>query len=175
VIDLRSLVLLTAFAALACNRPDDLPHKRDEVLAIARTYQGRFDELKQRADELDRRIRAIPAATLNSAAAQHTLALARTTVDQGRARLAQLPAMLEAWLQSGDSRNVQRLFDGLRHQLDDNAIEASSGIAAVESWTALADHHLEAPQAPAAPVPEPMPEPTTEDREPADGSGAPIR
>ncbi|TMQ17530.1 MAG: hypothetical protein E6J91_09970 [Deltaproteobacteria bacterium] len=189
MIDLRRLAVLAALAA-ACDKPSDLPQKRDEVLAAARGYQARFDDLKQRAEELDRRLRALPAATLDSAATQHTLALARTTVDRSRARLGQLPAMLVSWMKLDDAREVQKLFDGLRHELDNGAVEATSEIAAVESWTSLAEHHLGVPlpapprmpdempglvREPAEPAPESPPESPIDERMPPSGSAAPVR
>jgi hypothetical protein len=182
VIDLRRLVLLAALAA-ACDKPSDLPRKHDEVLATARIYQDRFDDLRRRAEELDQRLRALPAGTANVAATQHTLALARTTIEMSRGRLGQLPTMLESWTQSGDTRKVQELFDGLRLLLDDNALEATSELSGVESWTALAEHQppgQAAAQPPPVPEPDPMPmpgppEPAPEDRAPDEGSAAPVR
>lgn len=169
MIDLRSLALALALVLVApgCDRPRDLPQKHDEVLARGRAYQDRFDDLKERADELDRRLRAMPPATPNIAATQHTLALARTQVDQSRARLARLPAALGSGIKTGNAREVDDLLAGLRRQLDRNATEATSEIDAVESWTALVEHGLTAPQAPPAATPDPMPEPRQPGSEPA--------
>jgi hypothetical protein len=168
------LVLFVMLAGSACSRPDDLRRKHDEVLATAVAYQSRFDELKRRADEIDQRVRALPPATLNSAATQRTLAVVRTTIDQNRAYLRQVPTMTLAWMTSGEVRELQKLLDAMRQRLEDSVIEATSDVAAVESWTALAEQQQGSPHAPAAP-PEPVPEPVVEDRNPTEGSGAPIR
>jgi hypothetical protein len=163
------LGLLTA-AAAACDRPSDLPRKHDEILATVRAYQGRFDELKRRADDVEQRDRALPPATLNSAATQHMLAVARTTIDQSRAYTQQVPAMLDSWMKSGDVRELQKLLDAMRERLDNAVIEATSDLDAVESWTALAEQQPGGPRGTA--TPQPVPQPTIEDRNP---TGAPVR
>jgi hypothetical protein len=170
---LGGLVLFALLVASACDKPNDLPRMQDELLTSARAYRSRFDELKRRAEVLDPRTRALPqdAAT---ASAQHTLGVARTTIEQNLAHLQQLPTMLPRWTASENSRGLlQAWLDEKRPELEAGVIEATAELAAVESAIAVAEQRAGEPQ-PAAPPPqaEPMPE----EREPqTDGSGAPIR
>lgn len=166
--------LVAASLALACDRRNDLPRMQDELLTAAVSYRARFDDLKRRADAIDPRLRALPQDT-GAAAAQHTLGLARTAIDQGLGHLQQLPTLLGAWVKSENPRELLRgWLDGKRRELEAGVTEASSELEAVESWTAGTEQRAGAPQPPAAAPP--SAEPAPDDREPqADGSGAPIR
>jgi hypothetical protein len=170
----RLIAVLAVLAASACGRANDLPRMQDEVLATAVSYQGRFDELKQRADAADARLRALPQDTA-SAAARHQLELARTTIAQDLGQLQQVPTLLPAWMRSENPRELMAgWLDTRRAALEAGLTEATSEIAAVESWAAAAEQRGGAPAAPAAPPP--AAETAPDDREPqTDGSGAPIR
>lgn len=173
---LRLAVLLVLLGAPACDKPNDLPRMQDELLASVQEYQARFDELKRRADAIEPRTHALPQDTA-TASALHTLGLARTAIEQCLGQLSQVPQLLPAWLSSKDVRSpLQAWLSDQRHELEATAIEATSEIEAVESWTFVAEQRAEAPRSAAAPpTPEPA-APEAGDHAPeADGSGAPIR
>jgi hypothetical protein len=179
---LRSAVLVALLALLpapACDKPDDLPRMKDELLASVNGYQARFDELKRRADAIEPRAHALPKDTA-AASALHTLGLARTAIDQSLGQLSQVPQMVAAWLSSRDPRSlVQAWLSDQRRELDAVAIEATSELSAVESWTAMAEQRAEAPRPAAVPPPDPEPAPAapaSDDEAPeTDASGAPVR
>jgi hypothetical protein len=177
---LYRLALLAALVsgAAACDRPNDLPHKRDAVLATALRYQARFEELKHRAEKLSERDRVLPPDTPNLAANQHRLGDALATIDQSQTYLQRVPSMLEGWMKAGNARELQKLLDAMRERLEDGVMTTISDLSAVESWTGLVEQGTLRDQ----PVPQPMPEAPNEapgepgdDREPAGGSGAPVR
>jgi hypothetical protein len=166
-----------AAPASGCDRPQDQPLLQQEVLATARDYDRRLDELQQRADELDRRRRALPHDTLDSAPAEHSLAQARSAIEDRRGYLQGVRARL-AGGKPGSVRELHGLLDELRARLDDGVVEASAELEAVESWVAIAAQPQRAGAQPPDPEPEPAPAPATtpEDRAPeTDSSGAPIR
>jgi hypothetical protein len=181
VLPLRSAVLLALLAQPACDKPNDLPRMQDELLASVQGYRARFDELKRRADAIEPRAHALPQDTA-AASALHTLGVARTAIDLSLGQLSQVPQMLPAWLGSKDARSlVQAWLSDKRFQLEAAALEATSELEAVESWTAVAAQRAEASR-PAAEPPDPGPGSTapdtaaTDDHAPeTDGSGAPIR
>jgi len=162
---------LLAAAALACARPDDQPRMVDEALAAAAAYDARLVDLARRADELEHRRATLPHDTLNSAAAEHSLSQARTAIAGQRGYLTGARARLKA-IAPGAPREVRALVDELRQRLDTGLTEAVAELSAVESSVAIAEQQ----RRPGAPPPEPIAEPTVEDRAPdTDRSGTPIR
>jgi hypothetical protein len=174
VIALRCLVPLALLAALACDRPNDQPRLQAELVATARDYDSRLDELKLRGEAIDRRRLALPHDTLNSAAAEHSLGHARTVIEDQRGYLRTVRARLRD-LRPGALAETRALLDELRHRLDDGVTEATAELAAVESWVAIAEQQ----QRPGAPPPEPPPEPArpagADRARETDASGTPIR
>lgn len=178
---LFTALALAALAAPACDKPNDLPRMQDEVSASVVDHRARFDALKRRAEAVDLRTRALPQ-DMAAAAALHTLGLARTAIDQDLAHLQQMPTMLSAWMSSSEARKLVRTWlDDRRRGLDDDLVEATAELEAVESWTAIAEQRAGSarpgaaaePQEPQEPPPAP---PATDDRPPpTDRTGAPIR
>jgi hypothetical protein len=162
---------LLAAAALACARPNDQPRLQDEALAAAAEYDARLVELARRADEVEHRRAGLPRDTLNSAAAEHSLSLARTAIAGLRGQLTEARARLRAF-KPGAAGEVRALLDELRHRLDAGLTAAVADLSAVESSVAIAEQQ----RRPGAPPPEPTAEPAREPREPdTDRSGTPIR
>lgn len=168
----RSLLWFALLVAPACDKPNDQPVLQDEVVATAGSYDSRLDELKHRADDVDRRRAALPRDTPSSAAAEHSLGQARTVIGDQRSYLQTVRTRLKA-IPSGAPGQVQALLDEMRQRVDDGLTEATADLEAVESWVAIAQQQ----QRPGAqPPPPPAPEAVPEDRAPdTDASGAPIR
>lgn len=168
MIHLRSALLFAGIAAAGCDTPQDAPRAHDEAIAAAGEYDARLDDLKRRADELDRRRAALPHDTVSSASADHTLGQARSVLEDQRGYLRGVRTRLQ---KPGTSAEREALIDELRRRLDDGITEASSEISAVESWVAIAERQRTAVALRPAP-----PEPATDDRAPeTDRSGAPSR
>jgi hypothetical protein len=176
---------LAAPAAAGCAKPHDQPLLQQEVLATAGDYDRRLDELQQRADELDRRRRALPHDTLDGAPAEHRLAQARSAIEDRRGYLQGVRARL-AGGKPGAVRELQVLLDELRARLDGGVVEATADLQAVDSWVAAAAQLQRAGAQPPATEPEPRsyaPAPAAPAAPPASGdraveidrSGAPIR
>ena len=178
----RLLVRLIALAVLAwlglaaapgCDKPNDQPVLQQEVLATARDYDRRLDELQERADDIERRLRTLPGGTLDSAPAEHRFSQARAAIGDRRGYLTGVRARLAD--KPGSVPELHALLDEMRTRLDDGVREASDDLAAVESWIATAPLR---PRADAQPTPEPPapPRPGSDDGAPeTDSSGAPIR
>lgn len=170
-------VIATLGAALAasCTKPDDLPRWQDEVRSTAANYQRRYDELRERAEAIEHRRRALPQDTLEAASAQHTLGQARSMIEDRLGLLSGVSAQLKAWVARGDTSELQNRLDEMRHRLETGEVEATAELAAVESWVAIAEQRR-GPGAP-PPAPEPPPGQEAEPERPADtdASGKPIR
>jgi hypothetical protein len=172
-----ALALAASAGLMACDRPDDLPHKRDEVLATARRYDARFEELKHRAEKLTERDRALPPSTPNLAANQHRVGEALTAIEQNRSYLQKVPSDLEGWTKAGNARDLQKLLDALRERMDDGVRSMILDLSEVESWTGLVEQGILQAQ----PTPQPMPEAPNEPDEPdepgndRDPARAPVR
>ena len=185
----RPLVRAVALAALAwlglaaagpgCDRPSDQPVLQREALATAKDYERRLDDLEQRADEIDHRRQALGRATLDSAAAEHRLAQARSAIEDRRGYLRSVRARLAG--KPGSVAELHGLLGEMRARLDDGILEAGDDLAAVASWLATAAR----PRAGARPAPDPEPPGAAatagqtagsgEDAPETDSSGAPIR
>jgi hypothetical protein len=166
-------------AAPGCDRPDDRPALQQEVLATAKEYDRRLDELAERADELDHRLASRPHdpphATLDRAAAEHHLARARSAIQDRRGYLTAVRARLG---KPGSVPELHALVDEMRARLGDGVVEATADLAAVEGWIAAAAQAERGGAQPPAADPEPPapPESESEDAAPeTDRSGAPIR
>jgi hypothetical protein len=166
------MAALAWLAAAGCDKPNDQPVLQQEVLAIAREYDHRLDALSERADDIERRFRALPGGTLDSAPAEHRFGQARAAIGDRRGYLMGVRARLAA--KPGSVAELHALVDEMRARLDDGVREASDDLAAVESWIATAPLR---PRAGAQPAPEPpAPAPgSDEDTPETDRSGAPIR
>jgi hypothetical protein len=168
-----ALAVLASLAAAGCDKPNDQPVLQQEVLAIAREYDHRLDALQERADDIERRFRALPGGTLDSAPAEHRFSQARAAIGDRRGYLTGVRARLAD--KPGSVGELHALLDEMRARLDDGVREASDDLAAVESWIATAPLR---PRADAQPTPEPPPPaaPGSDDGAPeTDRSGAPIR
>ena len=185
----RALLRFAVLAALAalplagggCDRPDDQPALRADLLAAIRSYDTRLEELARRADAVDLRRRALPHDTLDSAPAEHALAQARSAIGDRRGYLTSVRARL-AGPGPASSAELQRLLAELRRRLDDGATEAIADLDAAESWVAVAEQQRRQAAPPAAaPAAEPESDPEPAGRSgarrspPTDSSGAPIR
>ena len=177
----RFLVRFVALAALAwlaaavpgCDKPNDQPLLQQEALATAGDYDRRLDQLQERADEVDRRFRALPGATLDSAPAEHRLGQAHAAIADRRGYLTAVRVRLAG--KPGSVAELHALLDEMRARLDGGVREANDDLAAVESWIATAPLR---PRADAQPTPEPPTPaaPGSDDGAPeTDSSGAPIR
>jgi hypothetical protein len=188
----RFLVRLVALAVLAgllaavsgCDKPNDQPLLQQEVLATAKDYDRRLDELARRADDIDHRRQALRRATLDSASAEHRLAQARSAIEDRRGYLEAVRARLAG--KPGSVTELRGLLDEMRARLDDGVLEANDDLAAVESWIATAAQSQRADAQPPAPEPEPpapvrstapaAPTAGSDDGAPeTDSPGAPIR
>jgi hypothetical protein len=177
---LAALAWLGLAAAVGgCDRPDDRPVLRQEALVTARDYEHRLDDLQQRTDEIDHRREALRRATLDSAAAEHRLAQARSAIGDRRSYLKGVRARLAS--KPGSVAELHGLLDEMRARLDGGILEAGDDLAAVESWLATAAHAQRAGAQPPAPDPEPPAAPGpaaragSDEGTETDRSGAPIR
>jgi hypothetical protein len=173
LVALAVLAWLAAAAAPGCDKPNDQPALQQEALATAKDYDRRLDALQERADDLERRLRALPGGTLDSAPAEHRFSQARAAIGDRRGYLTGVRARLAD--KPGSIGELHALLDEMHARLDDGIREASDDLAAVESWIATAPLR---PRADAQPTPEPPPPPApgTDDGAPeTDRSGAPIR
>jgi hypothetical protein len=172
---------LLAFAGLGlaagCDKPNDQPALQQDVLTTARAYERRLDELSDRADDLERRRRAVPRDTLDAAAAEHELGLARSAIEDRRGYLRGVRARVAG--EPGSVVALHALLDEIHARLDAGIIEATADLGAVDGWLASAAQLPRAGARPAAePAAEPAPEPAPEvdDSPPeTDRTGAPIR
>lgn len=167
-----ALAALAWLAAAGCDKPNDQPVLQQTALATARIYDRRLDELQERADNLERRFRALPGGTLDSAPAEHRFSQARAAIGDRRGYLTGVRARLAD--KPGSVGELHALLDEMRVRLDDGVREASDDLAAVESWIATAPLR---PRAGAQPTPEPPAPapPRSDDGAQTDSSGAPIR
>ncbi len=185
----RFLVRLAALAWLGlataspgCDKPDDQPVLHQELLATAKDYDRRLDELADRADEIDRRLarrrQELPRVTLDGAAAEHRLAQARSVIADRRGYLTGVRARLTGGT-PGSVPELHGLLDEMRARLSDGLLEATADLAAVEGWLAARAQRERAGAQPPAADSEPAPAtsaPGSEDDAPeTDSSGAPIR
>jgi hypothetical protein len=181
----RLLVRLAVLAALGvaagpgCDRPDDRPALQQEALATAKDHDRRLDQLADRADELARRMerhrRELPHATLSSAAAEHSLAQARSAIQDRRGYLTGVRARLG---KPGSVPELHALLDEMRARLSGGLVEATSDLAAVDSWLAAQAQAERAGAHPLAAEPDPPPPLSgsgSDDAPETDRSGAPIR
>ena len=169
----QQLALLAGLglAAAGCDTPSDLPVLQQEVLATAKDYDRRLDDLQQRADDLDRRCRAMPHDALDAAAAEHDLGQARSVIEDRRGYLRGARTRI-----AGPSATVpalHALLGDLRARLDRGIVEATADLGAVEGWLAGA---AQRPRAGAQPPATEPPGPEVDDSAPeTDRTGAPIR
>ncbi len=161
--------------AAGCDKPNDQPVLQQDVLATAKAYERRLDELSDRADDLDRRRRAVPHDTLDAAAAEHDLGLARSAIEDRRGYLRGVRARVAG--EPGSVVALHALLDEIHARLDAGLIEATAELGAVEGWLASAARLPRAGAQPAAePEPAPEPAPEADDGAPeTDRTGAPIR
>jgi uncharacterized coiled-coil DUF342 family protein len=145
----RALVfflLLALTAASGCEKTNDVPRLRDEVLATTQEYQQRVDELQHRADEIAQRANTLPRDALNSADAQRVFRQALGKLAESRRSLQETHNAATA-----DSMEaLEKLMDSLRERLEDQVVETTSALAAVESWIATVEQRQGAPRTPPA-------------------------
>ncbi|HEX2692258.1 MAG TPA: hypothetical protein VHN14_36870, partial [Kofleriaceae bacterium] len=85
----------------------------------------------------------------------------------------QIAVQAQAGVKNGSPDDLHNLIDSKREWFDSGVMEASSELAAVESWLGMARQRQNPSQPPPAP---PSPAPGTEDSAPAaPGSDAPVR
>jgi hypothetical protein len=161
---LTALALLVVAAASGCEKASDVPRLQDEALEVAKAYQSRLDELTRRAD-------AIRPEQLSAVDARSAYGQARGTLDRVRSELRQVPLTVRDTAKSGTPEQLQKLIATLREHCESGVIDATSKLAAVESWLAMPEHPGDG-QPPAPSPPEPVPG----DPQPGDpGSAAPDR
>jgi hypothetical protein len=168
----RPATAIVALLAAACVKPDDQPKMQAEVVATAARYEARLDELRQRADELDRRRAGLPRDALNTAAAEHSLSLARAALADQRGYLTGARARLKG-IRPASLGEVRALLAEIHHRLDPGITEAVAELGAVESWLWVVERQRR-PGAPAASLAEPA-EPADDRAAETDASGAPVR
>ncbi|HEX3761116.1 MAG TPA: hypothetical protein VHW23_20615 [Kofleriaceae bacterium] len=160
-------------AAAGCDRPNDQPVLQQELLATAKAYERRLDELSDRAGDLDRRRQAVPHDTLDAAAAEHELGQARSAIEDRRSYLRGVRSRLAG--RPGSVVELRALLDELRARLDTGIVEATADLGAVDGWLASAALLPRAGAQPADPEPaNPGPE-GSESAPETDRTGAPIR
>jgi hypothetical protein len=152
------LVALSILLA-ACEKPNDIPRMQDEALALAKSYQDRFDDLAHRAQ-------AIHPERLTSLDAQRAYQQASSRLIRSRNDLRQVPLAVQAGVKSGPEE-LQKLIDSMRERFEGAVIQANDELDAVESAVALAEQHPAG-----APAPTPAPEPVTGDPQSGDPSPA---
>jgi len=155
--------LLALIAASGCEKTNDVPRLRDEVLATIKNYQQRVDELQHRADEIARRANTLPPDALNSADAQRVFRKALGKLAEARRDLQQTQSSAT----SNRREELDKLMDSLRERLEDEVVETTSELAAVESWVATVELRQGAPRTPPAATDDAPPVPS--------GSADPIR
>jgi len=168
VIDrLPSWLVVVVLGLAACERPNDLPALQDEALAIARSYEDRFDELAHRAAAIRRE-------ALTTADAQKAYERATSVLVRDRNDVRQIPVRVKA----GSPEELHRLVEEMHARFERGVTEANAELTAVESWLFQAARRP--PSGPASAAPEPVTpmtddaEPPVEPLEPLD-PGAPIR
>lgn len=173
----RPAAAIVALIAAACVKPNDQPKVQAEVVATAARYEARLDELKQRADEIDRRRAGLPRDALNTAAAEHSLSLARAAIADQRGYLTSARARLKG-IRPAALGEVRALLAEMHHRLGPGITEAVAELGAVESWIWVVERQRR-PGAPAASPPDPAEpagaEPADDHAPETDASGAPIR
>jgi chromosome segregation ATPase len=164
---LVSFTLLALLAASGCEKTNDVPRLRDEVLATAKDYQQRVDELQHRADEAARRANTLPRDALNSADAQRVFRQALGKLGEARRHLQQAQAAVK----SDSVEELEKLLDSVRERVESEVVETTSEISAVESWIGTVEQRQGAAGAPPAAT-----APATGDAPPVDpGTAAPVR
>ena len=136
--------LLAALAVSGCEKANDLPRLKDEALATAKTYQEQVDDLAHRAQVVGHRLSTLPAQALNSATAQRAYQGASSVLARTRNDLQQVAVRAQTGATSGKREDLERLIAELHQRTDDAIREAGSGIAAVESWVAIAEQRQRA-------------------------------
>jgi hypothetical protein len=120
---------------------------QDEAQAVAKTYQDEVDDLARRAQATGRRLGALPPDALNNQAVQRTFQEAAGTLARTRNDLKQIPVRARA---GTNPEEIQKLIADLHEKIGDSVREASSEVAAVESWVAIAEQQRKSGTAPAA-------------------------
>jgi hypothetical protein len=131
------LAALTVGAVLAvsgCDKSNDLPHMKEEALATAKTYQEQIDDLTRRAQVLGQRATAVP----RIASVRKTYQEAISVIGRARNDLKQIPVRVQAAAVT-KPEELARLIADLHERTDEAIREATTGLAAVESWLALAE------------------------------------
>jgi len=136
--------LLAALAVSGCEKTNDLPVLKDEAVATAKTYQEQLDDLAHRAQVIGQRLNTLPAQALNSASAHRIYQGANSVLARTRNDLQQVAIRAQAGATSGKRDDLERLIADLHDRTDDAIREAGSGLAAVESWVAIAEQRQQA-------------------------------
>jgi hypothetical protein len=166
VVNHLRLVVLSVLLA-ACEKPNDVPRMQDEALALAKSYQDRFDDLAHRAQ-------AIHPERLASLDAQRTYQQASSRLIRSRNDLRQVPLSVRAGAQHAPEE-MQKLIDSMRERFEGAVIQANAELDAVESAVAMTEQRPGSAPAPAAPATEPVTgDPQPDDPGPA-GSAAPVQ
>lgn len=173
MIHLRCLVVFTLLAAAACDTPQDQTRLQDETLATASRYDARFDELRRRAEDVDRERGALPR-ELASASIEHLLSQARSQIEDSRGYLKGVRARVTT--RPGSAAELRAQLDEMRERLDRSVTEAGWDIETAESqvWVAAKQGGIVVARQGAPPAAEPAP-PAGERAPQTDASGAPIR
>ena len=162
-----SFPLIALIAASGCEKTNDVPRLREEVMATTKDYQQRVDELQHRADETARRANTLPRDALNSADAQRVFRQALSKLGEARRHVQQAQAAVK----SDSVEELEKLLDSVRERVEDEVVEATGQISAVESWIGTVEQRQTAAGAPPA-----APAPATGDAPPVDsGTAAPVR
>jgi len=135
---LAALALGALLAVAGCDKSNDLPRMKEEALATAKSYQEQVDDLTRRAQAIGKRAATLPSQALNSASAQKTYQQAVSVLGRARNDLQQIPVRVQAGT-ADKSEELARLLADLHERTDDAIREASGGLAAVESWVAIAE------------------------------------
>lgn len=139
--------LLAAALAAGCAKANDLPHLKDEAMALKAHYDERVGDLAQRSQQVALRFSTLPRDVADAASAQKAFMQGRSALERVRTALRQLPSKVQSATKPDE---LHKLVDGLHDDFELALREANTQISAVESWVAIAERRRSSPPAPVA-------------------------
>jgi hypothetical protein len=139
-------------AASGCEKTNDVPHLRNEALAVKADYEQRFDELRHRTEGIARHARSLPPDTTNGGDAQQAYRKALGQLEEYRNYLQLLSTRIQAGVTNGSPEELPKLLSEMREHLEDGVVKTTAELTAVESWVWTAEQRPSAPS-PSSPPP----------------------
>ncbi len=177
---MKQHVLLYAAAlamAAGCEKSSDLAPVAAEANGIAKSYEARVTELQQRADDLERRRRALQPGAESAQAATLIAEVSRDLLPRMQTAVREAPVRIERTAQEDKLVELRAYAHQIRSELGHNWTQANAQLDAVEAWVFREEHRPRAqaptPAQPVTPPPPPMPAPA--DQAPAGGTAPPIQ